>query len=991
MTVGVWVWGEEPADFYVAGRAIRGVPVGEARLRGHFASTLLSLLESLRNTQDAVWLLRAGTWPVDATRIRLPAPSATGRPLCALGAIREGDPAAPDSQAIAWNELLARTGGDLSLAVAKSIGPIPTPASVYLEAPLARLIAERLAAGESLAKALQSTITMAEARVVNFAPLDVQLDTRLRVLQIVTSLQRGGAERVALDLFSELPQQGVVCKLATLGRPTRDPFTVPPDLIDLSPHRGDRAARAAALDAAARRFGVDVLHGHLLDSEDALLLTELGWPLVMTIHNERNGWPAGIAELPRRGATLLAACSQAVECDLRAVGLETPIRTVWNGIDFDEYKRSPAILNEAAKLRAKLGFGRDDFLLLALANPRPQKRFDRLPAVLAATRAELSQRGIPRQARLVFCGEHEQGNAAALKSVADARTEVERLSLSQHVRWLGSAANVAPVLAACDALVSTSDFEGLSLAHLEALAAGLAVVATDVGGASETALANPAYAVVPRDATPEVFAKAIVDAVIAPPRGGDVAARRHFSRGLMAERYRHFYPRAIAAGARVSRGQGLWLITNNFSTGGAQSSARRLLLELSKRGVPVRAAVLEEQPEFPTSGRQALTVAGVPVFALPTAGSIDAAEAVQELLALIDADPPAAVLCWNALAEYKVLLAEGLLDVPMFDVSPGEMYYASLERYFSRPRPGVPCRTPAEYGRRLSGVIVKYDGEAERAREMLGAPVHVIPNGIEVPNIVPTGRAEVCTAGKTLVIGTSARLSPQKKLEELIAAIQLAHPRLPPYKLLIAGGPERGSEGYAEQLKSTSVGLPIEWRGELANVRPFLAELDLFVMISEPAGCPNASLEALAAGLPVIATDFGGVSEQIESGVSGLVVPRADASALAEAIISLAHDATLRERFGAAGLARVRERFSLERMVEEYSRVCLIAQLPPHRIPINTSRQNHDAFDKSPDASQSTGDNRYQYLEHPRGRVPEVEAMNAIRTQEDAQEAGGDL
>jgi glycosyltransferase involved in cell wall biosynthesis len=111
----------------------------------------------------------------------------------------------------------------------------------------------------------------------------------------------------------------------------------------------------------------------------------------------------------------------------------------------------------------------------------------------------------------------------------------------------------------------------------------------------------------------------------------------------------------------------------------------------------------------------------------------------------------------------------------------------------------------------------------------------------------------------------------------------------------------------------------------LTDVRPFLRQLDLFVMISEPAGCPNASLEALATGLPVIATDFGGASEQIERGVSGLLTPRGDAAALADAIVAAARDPTLRARLGENGRRRVEERFSLERMVADYLRICLPA------------------------------------------------------------------
>jgi glycogen synthase len=74
-------------------------------------------------------------------------------------------------------------------------------------------------------------------------------------------------------------------------------------------------------------------------------------------------------------------------------------------------------------------------------------------------------------------------------------------------------------------------------------------------------------------------------------------------------------------------------------------------------------------------------------------------------------------------------------------------------------------------------------------------------------------------------------------------------------------------------------------RRTLPTRATFLAGLDVFAMISEPSGCPNASLEALAAGVPVIATDVGGAREQVIDGKSGRLVPARDASALANAIV----------------------------------------------------------------------------------------------------------
>ena len=288
----------------------------------------------------------------------------------------------------------------------------------------------------------------------------------------------------------------------------------------------------------------------------------------------------------------------------------------------------------------------------------------------------------------------------------------------------------------------------------------------------------------------------------------------------------------------------------------------------------------------------------------------------MELLEQIAAAPPRAVLLWNVIPEHKVLLADVLLDVPLFDVSPGEMYFASLERYFCNPRSGLPYRTAREYGARLAGVIVKYQAEAQLAAERLGAAVHVVPNGVP---LAPVPAAH--DPRPVLVLGTAARLAPQKKLEDLLLAVRSIAGRLPPYELRIAGGPEQGADDFARQLREMAAGLNVQWLGDLEDTAAFYRDLDLFTMISEPAGCPNASLEAMSAGLPVVCTDVGGASEQVVDGCTGRVVPRSDAAAFGAAILDYARDRPLRARHGAAGRQRIAEHFTSARMVGDYQRI----------------------------------------------------------------------
>jgi glycosyltransferase involved in cell wall biosynthesis len=173
------------------------------------------------------------------------------------------------------------------------------------------------------------------------------------------------------------------------------------------------------------------------------------------------------------------------------------------------------------------------------------------------------------------------------------------------------------------------------------------------------------------------------------------------------------------------------------------------------------------------------------------------------------------------------------------------------------------------------------------------------------------------------VFGTAARISPRKRLEDLLEAFRFANGRLPAYTLKIAGGVESGCEDYATRLRALSDGLPVEWIGEVSDLPAFHRQLDAFVMVSEPAGCPNASLEAMAAGLTVIATDAGGASEQVIDSRTGRLVPGRDPQVLAAALVELAAQPELLRQMGRAGRDLIRDRFSLERMIADYRHICL--------------------------------------------------------------------
>ncbi len=642
-----------------------------------------------------------------------------------------------------------------------------------------------------------------------------------------------------------------------------------------------------------------MLHLHLTNADETRALSASGIPVIATVHNSREGWPSGWETLKKGEVSLLLACSQAAESELRELLIEIPVRTVWNGIQPNDFPERP---------RPQTG---SRFTLACVANPRPQKRMERLPGILAATRAELVARGIHDPiVKLVIAGEVSERLTDAVECRdAVARDAVEH-GVTESITWTHGRLLVREVLGNAHALVSCSAHEGLSLAHLEAISSGLPVIACDTGGTRELAWKNPAVTLLPADATAARFARAIADALLSPPPSGHRLIWEDFSTDRMTRRVAMLARQTSCCPA--GPGETLWFVTNNLSTGGAQSSLRRLLKEFHVRGKRVRVALLQEYPEHPTPGRMDLLAAGIDVFVPPPAGLIEPAESVDLILAEMAADPPSAVVYWNAIMSHKLLLADALPFTKVHDISPGEMWFASLDRYLENPLPGVPCRIAADYGKLLESIVVKYSAEVPRAAA-LGVPVTVIPNGVALPAV-----RQPRPAGSPFVFGTAARISPQKRLDELIDAFRLASPSLPDAVLRIAGGVETGAEACAADLKKLAEGLPVEWLGEIHGLAEFHQACDVFVMISDPAGCPNASLEALAAGLPVIATDIGGASEQVIDGANGCLVPARDVPAFARAMIRLFNDAPLRETMGRAAREHIRQHFTLDRMTADY-------------------------------------------------------------------------
>jgi glycosyltransferase involved in cell wall biosynthesis len=178
----------------------------------------------------------------------------------------------------------------------------------------------------------------------------------------------------------------------------------------------------------------------------------------------------------------------------------------------------------------------------------------------------------------------------------------------------------------------------------------------------------------------------------------------------------------------------------------------------------------------------------------------------------------------------------------------------------------------------------------------------VIPNAVDV---AATPRASL--AGDPPRVVSVGRLKEPKDFVGLVRALSIADA---PYRAAIVGeGPDRPTVEEAIHRYASSEHIAL--LGERSDVAEQLAQSDVFVLASRSEGMPLSVLEAMAAGLPVVASSVGGVPELVVAGETGLLVPPGDIDALADALRAILTNVGLRRAMGNAGRARAQHLFDL--------------------------------------------------------------------------------
>ncbi len=279
---------------------------------------------------------------------------------------------------------------------------------------------------------------------------------------------------------------------------------------------------------------------------------------------------------------------------------------------------------------------------------------------------------------------------------------------------------------------------------------------------------------------------------------------------------------------------------------------------------------------------------------------------------------------------------------------------AALESVVPAWAAGVPIRIHGEHGwdmqdpggrsRRYRTVrrlyrpfVTRYVALSRHLEDYLerqvGVPsgdIEQIYNGVDVERFRPSRGARPSIPGCPFgdsdhwLVGTVGRMEaikdPLNLASAFVRALQMQPAAAKHLRLVVVGdGALRGEVNAA--LDQQGVRERVWFAGERADIPDIMRGLDCFVLPSRAEGVSNTILEAMATGLPIVATRVGGNAELIESGMTGILVPPANSDALAQAMLGYFNDRVTARRHAKAGRRVVESRFSLAKMVADYARM----------------------------------------------------------------------
>ena len=725
-----------------------------------------------------------------------------------------------------------------------------------------------------------------------------------KVLHVIGSMQTGGAERFLAEYAKGHDRscyEPEVCCVLSPGSFADSVAAsgVPVHVLGRNSRFDLRAI--VTLARIIRRGRFDVVHNHNFTAVMAGLPASIlgrARAVVRTEHNVVHT-PGLARRYLSRAAALREDAQIAVSAAVKRAHTECGriprgrFVTVLNGVD-DERLVPGA---DRASVRRELGLSDDAIVCLNIGSLTKQKNRCNL---LDAT-ARLSD--IEALRVLVVGSGPEKEDLEALAG---------ELGLSGRVLFLGQRLDVPDLLAASDIFVLSSDWEGLPITILEAMATGVPCVATAVGGVPEE-LTDGVSGLIVEPGLPG----ALADAIRALARDPELrtriasAARDEFERRFRAEQMvrqtEALYDMALsgrAAFATAGRIKVLYVI-GQLGRGGAERQTAELVKRLPRDLFEPVVCCLHG----PDVLGDEIEDAGVRVIYLEKKRGV-LSGATLRLAELIRRERPAVLHSYLFSANWRSLLAGRLMRVPLIisSVRNVDIHSSSVMVVIEWVLSGLTDRVIA------NAVAVK--DHVSRRHLIPAEKIHVVYNGVSLARVNGRASAGAEASGRGGRVAMIASLTPKKDHGTFLEAVRLITKDAPDARFRIVGDGTLRDE-LARRVMSMGLSDVVELTGARDDIGALLSEIDVSVLTSLKEGCSNVVLESMAAGRPLVVTDVGGNRELVEDGVTGYLVPPGDAAGIASRVLKLLRDPGLGRRMGETGRARVRSRFTAGRMVDD--------------------------------------------------------------------------
>lgn len=696
---------------------------------------------------------------------------------------------------------------------------------------------------------------------------------------MISSLALGGAEKIVLDWAKAEVNSGKDVEIAVLYKQEKE-WPIPKGVKIFRKHQNANVKFfIKELSVRWKAFN-GAISTHLIRDNILKMMWDLDMKTIPVFHNGKQGWKNDPSLWESKNVPYIIGCSDSVSKEIKEECNQIPVLTI---------KHQASVTSEAVsmenrvKIRKKLNIPEDALLLGAIGAFKWQKNYSKAVEIIAEANKE-------KPVYLCILGGilNEECKNEFKKLLEKAR----QLKVHKFIRLPGFVNPSDKFLSAFDGLINTSHHEGFSIATQEALVAGLTVIASNVNGQSE--INHPSLKLI-NNGNKEDYIKEI----------------------LRLEVRENLVPSPCIRADKIWTIPNSWqrsanssietlFITANLNAGGAQRSLVNLakMCKLNNESFAISVCNGSTNDYFSSELKKNK------INAFHVAKKENVFDIAASLFEVITKFNVTKICFWNADPKIKLLLSKFLnQNIDILDVSPGA--YAFEELAQTKDFQSSITFSDKNYFENLNHLVFKHSNGDENI-PYKPKNVSVIPNGVEsLPmNIQPDKL-------KFLVNG---RIAQSKHLKTIINAfnkISLMYQA----ELIIYGQAENKNKSYLDELLLLAKdNESIIFKGSRSDLSHMSDGYTSIIVLGTNQGCPNAILEAISSGIPVIANDSGGTRELVSEKNGILLNEEVNEEYLLLAMEKMINSKN-RFEMGIESKKIAKEYFSMDKMYSRYNEI----------------------------------------------------------------------